>query len=255
MTDWKDGVAIVTGGSNGLGAAAARSLKEQGMKIAIFDMEDDAGKAVAVELGGAYFHVDVADSDSVKAGLDGVEAQLGTPRVLVNSAGIAPLAPTLNEDRTTQDPAVITKVLLVNVVGTFNCTTQVAARMAASDAVDADGAKGAIINVSSAAAYEAPAGGVAYAASKGAVISMMLPQARDMKGMGIRINAIAPGVIETRLADALPPPVLEMITGANPFPPRIGDPAEFGNTVVYLATNAYVNADTIRLDAGLRGLG
>lgn len=254
MTDWKDGVAIVTGGSNGLGAAAAKSLSEQGMKIAIFDLEDKAGAAVASALGGMYFHVDVSDAASVAAGLDAVEEKLGTPRVLVNSAGIAPLMPTLNDDGTTQDPAIITKVLMVNVVGTFNCTTQVAARMAASAPVDEDGARGAIVNVSSAAAYEAPAGGVAYAASKGAVISMLVPMARDMAGKGIRINAIAPGVFGTRLADVLPDFILESIKSKNPFPPRIGDPSEFGNTVVYLATNAYVNADTIRLDAGLRGL-
>ena len=254
MTDWKDGVAIITGGSNGLGAAAAKTLADTGMKVAILDIEDEAGEAKAAELGGMYFHCDVSDADSVKTALDGVEAKMGVPRVLVNSAGIAPLMPMLNEDGTTLDPAIVAKVMMVNVVGTFNCTAQVAARMAASEAVDADGARGAIINVSSAAAYEAPAGGVPYAGSKGAIVSMLLPMARDLAGKGIRINAIAPGVFATRLADVLPDFILDTIKEKNPFPARIGDPAEFGDTVLYLARNAYVNADCIRLDAGLRGL-
>lgn len=254
MTDWKDGVAIVTGGSNGLGAGAAKTLAEAGMKVAILDLEVEQGQAKAAELGGQFFHCDVSDADSVKAALDGVEATMGTPRVLVNSAGIAPLMPMLNEDGTTQDPAIVAKVMMVNVVGTFNCTAQVAARMAASDAVDADGAKGAIVNVASAAAYDAPAGGVAYAASKGAVVSMLLPMARDLAGKGIRVNAIAPGLFDTRLADVLPDEIIEVVKQRNPFPPRIGDPAEFGDAVLYLARNAYMNAECIRLDAGLRGL-
>lgn len=254
MTDWTDGVAIITGGSNGLGAAAAKTLADSGMKVAILDIEDAAGEAKAAELGGMYFHCDVSDADSVKTALDGVEAKMGVPRVLVNSAGIAPLMPMLNEDGTTQDPAIVAKVMMINVVGTFNCTAQVAARMAASKAVDADGARGAIINVSSAAAYEAPAGGVAYGGSKGAIVSMLLPMARDLTGKGIRVNAIAPGVFDTRLADVLPDFIIETIKEKTPFPSRIGDPEEFGNTVLFLAQNAYVNAECIRLDAGLRGL-
>jgi len=161
MTDWANGVAIVTGGANGLGAAAAKSLKEIGMSVAIWDLDVKAGEAVAVSLGGMFFEVDVTDPASVSGALDRVENKMGVPRVLVNSAGIAPLAGTINEDGTVHDPELFKKVITTNIFGTFNCSSQVAACMAKSVPVDAAGARGAITQVASGAAFDAPAAGVA----------------------------------------------------------------------------------------------
>lgn len=251
MQDWAGQAAIVTGGASGLGAATAARLAASGLRVAIFDLDTERGQAQAKALGGIFAPVDVSDPASVAQGVATVEAQLGTPRVLVNCAGIGPAAKTVSRGEA-HDPALFAKVIGINLIGTFNCAAQVAARMVAADPVDADGARGVIVNTASVAAYDGQIGQIAYAASKGGVVGMTLPMARDLADKGIRVCTIAPGLFLTPLLQGLPEEVQTSLGAQVPFPSRLGQPDEYAAMVEHITRNPMLNGEVIRLDGAIR---
>lgn len=251
MLDWAGQAAIVTGGASGLGAATARRLAESGLKVAIFDLNEATGQDLAAQLGGVFAKVDVADPASVAQGIAGAEAALGTPRVLVNCAGIGPAAKTVSRG-VAHDAALFEKTIRVNLLGSFNCASQVAARMVAAEPVDADGARGVIVNTASVAAFDGQIGQVAYAASKGGIVGMTLPMARDLADKGVRVCTIAPGLFLTPLLEGLPAEVQHSLGAQVPFPSRLGDPAEYAAMVDHITRNPMLNGEVIRLDGAIR---
>ncbi|MDG3041148.1 SDR family NAD(P)-dependent oxidoreductase [Roseicyclus marinus] len=251
MQDWTGHCAIVTGGASGLGAATAARLQASGLSVAIFDLDAARGEAQAQALGGMFVAVDVSDPASVADGIAAVEARLGTPRVLVNCAGIGPAAKTVSRGAA-HDPALFAKVVGINLIGTFNCASQVAARMVAADPVDADGARGVIVNTASVAAYDGQIGQIAYAASKGGVVGMTLPMARDLADKGIRVCTIAPGLFLTPLLQGLPEEVQTSLGAQVPFPSRLGNPDEYAAMVEHITSNPMLNGEVIRLDGAIR---
>ena len=251
MQDWSGHAAIVTGGASGLGAATAARLAVAGLKVAIFDLDAARGQDHAAALGGIFAAVDVSDPASVAGGIAAVEASLGTPRVLVNCAGIGPAAKTVSRGAA-HDPALFGKVIAVNLLGTFNCASQVAARMVAADPIDADGARGVIVNTASVAAYDGQIGQIAYAASKGGVVGMTLPMARDLADKGIRVCTIAPGLFLTPLLQGLPEEVQTSLGAQVPFPSRLGQPDEYAAMVEHITRNPMLNGEVIRLDGAIR---
>ena len=247
--------AIVTGGASGLGAATSRLLAERGAKVVVVDMNDDQGSSLAKELGGAFCHADVASTDEVIAAVETAK-EMGPLRVLVNCAGIGWATRTIGKDgeySSAFDLTVFQKVLEVNLVGTFNCIRLAATAMSTTEPL-ADGERGAIVNTASVAAFDGQIGQAAYSASKGGVVGMTLSIARDLSAVGIRVNTIAPGLIDTpiygqgeaseQFKDKLKVGVL--------FPHRLGTPEEFATLAVELVTNSYMNAETIRVDGGIR---
>lgn len=243
--------AIVTGAASGLGAAVARALAGRGMKVAVFDLAAEAGQALAGELGGLFMRVDVGDPASVADGVAGAEAALGVPRVLVNCAGIAPAAKTVSRGAA-HDPGLFETVVRVNLTGSFFCASQVAARMVASEPAGPDGARGVIVNTASVAAQDGQVGQVAYAASKGGIVGMTLPMARDLADKGVRVCAIAPGLFLTPLLAGLPQEVQESLGRQVPFPARLGRPEEFAALVLHIVENPMLNGEVIRLDGAIR---
>ena len=252
MEIWAGSVAVVTGGASGLGAATAKALADAGLKVALFDLNEEAGQAKAAELGGSFHKVDVSDPASVKAGMNAVVDALGAnPRVLVNCAGIGPAAKTVSRGEA-HDPEVFERTIRVNLIGSFNCASQAARLMAAADAVGPDGARGVIISTASVAAYDGQVGQIAYAASKGGIVSMTLPMARDLADKGIRVCAIAPGLFLTPLLETLPPEVQTSLGQQVPFPSRLGDPSEYAALVCHIIDNPMLNGEVIRLDGAIR---
>lgn len=251
MQDWTGYGAIVTGGASGLGAATAARLAECGLKVTIFDTDADSGRAHAEIIGGAFARVDVSDPASVTAGIAAAETRHGTARVLVNCAGIVSAAKTVARGAA-HDPALFERVIRVNLIGSFNCAAQAAAMMVAADPVDPDGARGVIVNTASIAAFDGQVGQLAYAASKGGIAAMSLPMARDLADKGIRVCAIAPGLFLTPMVQDLPPEVQHALGAQIPFPPRLGDPAEFAEMVDHITRNPMLNGEVIRLDGALR---
>jgi NAD(P)-dependent dehydrogenase (short-subunit alcohol dehydrogenase family) len=243
--------AVVTGGASGLGAAAAAALAAAGMRVVLFDLNAEAGEAQAAALGGRFHCVDVADPTRVAAGLDAAEAAFGVPRVLVNCAGIAPAAKTVARGAA-HDPALFERVLRVNLTGSFLCASQAAARMVAAEPMGPDGARGVIVNTASVAAYEGQVGQVAYAASKGGIVAMTLPMARDLADKGVRVCAIAPGLFLTPLLEGLPQEVQDSLGAQVPFPPRLGAPSEYAALVCHIVENPMLNGEVIRLDGAIR---
>ncbi|HIP22085.1 MAG TPA: SDR family NAD(P)-dependent oxidoreductase [Rhodobacteraceae bacterium] len=239
--------AVVTGGASGLGEATARMLAEAGAQVAIFDMNAERGEAVAAEIGGSFHAVDVSDAASVTAGLAGL-----SPRICVNCAGIAPGAKTVDRDGNAHDAALFAKAIGINLIGSFNVASQCAALMAGQSPLDADGARGVIINTASVAAFEGQIGQTAYAASKGGVAALTLPMARDMARSGVRVMAIAPGLFLTPMLEGLPPEIQESLGAQAPFPPRLGKPSEFADLVRHIVENQMLNGEVIRLDAAIR---
>ena len=244
-------VAVVTGGASGLGAASAAALTQQGMKIAIFDLNQKQGEVHAKALGGQYFSVDVSDPVSVASALDTVVADMGIPRVLVNCAGIGPAAKTVSRGAA-HDPAVFEKVIQVNLIGSFICASQVAAHMVTADPLGEDGERGVIVNTASVAAYDGQVGQVAYAASKGGLVGMTLPMARDLADKGVRVCTIAPGLFHTPLLAGLPQDVQDSLGRQVPFPSRLGKPEEYAELVRHILSNAMLNGEVIRLDGSIR---
>ncbi len=251
MQNWEGHAAIVTGGASGLGAASAATLAAAGMKVTLFDLNADLGEAHARTLGGAFAKVDVADPASVAAGLDKAEDAFGVPRVLVNCAGIGGAAKTVSRGAP-HDPKLFEKTIRVNLMGTFNCASQTAARMVAADPVDKDGARGVIVSTASVAAYDGQVGQLAYAASKGGIVAMTLPMARDLADKGIRVCAIAPGLFLTPLLDELPEEVQASLGAQVPFPSRLGAPEEYAALVEQITRNSMLNGEVIRLDGAIR---
>jgi NAD(P)-dependent dehydrogenase (short-subunit alcohol dehydrogenase family) len=252
MEIWAGSVAVVTGGASGLGAATAKALADAGLKVALFDLNEEAGQAKAAELGGSFHKVDVSDPASVKAGMNAVVDALGAnPRVLVNCAGIGPASKTVSRGEP-HDPAMFAKVVGINLVGSFICASEAAARMVAADPLAPDGARGVIINTASVAAYEGQVGQVAYAASKGGIVGMTLPMARDLADKGVRVCTIAPGLFLTPLLEGLPQEVQASLGAQVPFPSRLGDPSEYGKLVCHIVDNPMLNGEVIRLDGAIR---
>jgi NAD(P)-dependent dehydrogenase (short-subunit alcohol dehydrogenase family) len=244
------GVAVVTGGASGLGAASARALAQAGLQVVVFDLNEALGTALAAELGGAFCKVDVADAGSVAQGFAQASA-LGALRVLVNCAGIGPAAKTVSRGAP-HDPALFGRAIAVNLFGTFNCASQAAAIMAAQAPVGRDHARGVIVNTASVAAYDGQVGQVAYAASKGGIVAMTLPMARDLADKGVRVCTIAPGLFLTPLLHSLPPEAQDSLGRQVPYPPRLGDPAEFAALALHIVTNPMLNGEVIRLDGAIR---
>jgi NAD(P)-dependent dehydrogenase (short-subunit alcohol dehydrogenase family) len=245
--------AVVTGGASGLGAATSRLLAERGARVVVVDMKDDEGSKLAGEIGGAFCHADVTDAADVIAAVD-TAGELGPLRVLVNCAGIGWATRTIGKDgqyESAHDLGLFKKVVEVNLVGTFNCIRLAATAMSRLDPLP-DGERGAIVNTASAAAYDGQIGQAAYSASKGGVVGMTLPAARDLAGRGIRVNTIAPGLFDTPLLAALPDEARKALGAGVPFPQRLGKPAEYAALAVSIAENTMLNGETIRLDGALR---
>jgi len=251
MQDWAGHTAVVTGGASGLGAATAMKLAESGLKMALFDLNEDAGQKLAAQLGGVFARVDVSDPASVAQGLEAVEAALGAPRVLVNCAGIGPAAKTVSRG-VAHDAALFEKTIRVNLLGSFNCASQAAAYMVAAAPVGDDGARGVIVNTASVAAFDGQIGQVAYAASKGGIVGMTLPMARDLADKGVRVCTIAPGLFLTPLLEGLPAEVQQSLGMQVPFPSRLGDPSEYAAMVDHITRNPMLNGEVIRLDGAIR---
>jgi len=245
--------AFVTGGASGLGAATARLLAARGAKVAIFDLPRSKGADLAKEIGkGALFvEGDVTSEEQVAAALDRAVASFGELRGLVNCAGIGSASRTVGKDGKPFDLAIFTRTIQVNLIGTFNVIRLAAARMI-GNAPNADGERGAIVNTASVAAFEGQIGQAAYSASKGGVVGMTLPIARDLARHGIRCCTIAPGLFETPLLMGLPQQARDALAASIPFPPRLGRPPEYAALVCQILENPALNGETIRLDGALR---
>lgn len=245
--------AIVTGGASGIGAASARALTSRGARCVLVDLNEELGKQVAADLDGVYVHADVADPDAIQQAVEAA-TELGTLRAAVNAAGIGNAIRTVDRDGAPFPLEKFEKVIRVNLVGTFNCLRLEAAAMARTDPVRPDGARGAIVNLASVAAFDGQIGQASYAASKAGVVGMTLPIARDLAVYGIRLNTIAPGLIDTPMwgrgerADAFKANLGENVL----FPRRLGTPDELASLVIELITNDYMNGETIRVDGGIR---
>ncbi|MDJ0959702.1 MAG: SDR family oxidoreductase [Acidimicrobiia bacterium] len=242
--------AIVTGGASGLGAATARKLAAAGMNVVIADLQDELGDAVAREVNGAFVHTDVTNSDEVQAAVDAA-MEMAPLRVLVNCAGIGPPARTLNREGEPHDLGHYEKVIRINLAGTFNCIRLAAAAMASTEPL-ADGERGAIVNTASVAAYDGQIGQAAYSSSKGGVVGMTLPVARDLSSIGVRVNTIAPGIMDTPMLAGLPDKAKESLGQQVLFPKRLGTVEEYADLAYLLITHSYMNGESIRMDGGIR---
>ena len=242
---------IVTGGASGLGAATARLLAEQGARVAVHDINAAAADRVAAEIGGIAAGCDVADAAAVEAAVAAATQAHGTARILVNCAGIAPARRTVSRDGAMPLDE-FKRVIEVNVVGSFNYIRVVAAAIVGLDPVTASGERGVLINTASVAAYDGQIGQAAYSASKGGIVGMTLPIARDLSGFGIRVMTIAPGLMETPMLTAMPAAVQRQLAAQVPFPKRLGRPEEYARLVVHIITNEMLNGETIRLDGAIR---
>ena len=245
--------AIVTGGASGIGAASARALTKRGARCVLVDLNDELGEAVAAELGGLYVRADVADPEQVQAAVDAA-MEMAPLRAAVNSAGIGLPGRTVDREGNPLPLPQFEKVIRVNLIGAYNCLRLEAAAMARTEPVDADGTRGAIVNIASVAAYDGQIGQAAYSASKGGIIGMTLTTARDLSAQGVRVNTIAPGLIDTPIygtgekADAFKAKLGESVL----FPRRLGTADELASMVVECLTNDYMNGETIRVDGGIR---
>jgi NAD(P)-dependent dehydrogenase (short-subunit alcohol dehydrogenase family) len=242
-----DGVnALVAGGASGLGAAAARELNAAGAHVTIADLNEEAGAALAGELGGRFVKTDVTDADSVQAAIDAA----GDIRISVCSAGVAWAQKTAGS-RGPHAFEPFETVVRVNLIGTFNVLRLAATKMLANQP-DANGERGVCINTASIAAFDGQIGQLAYSASKGGVVGMTLPAARDLAQSGIRVCAIAPGLFDTPMMAGLPEEARQSLGASVPFPPRLGRPEEYAALARHIAENSMLNGEVIRLDGALR---
>jgi len=243
--------AIVTGGSSGMGAATARALAEAGARVAVLDLDEEGAKKIAEEIGGLGLACDVSSAEQAETAVAAAREKHGPARVLINCAGVAPAARIVGRNGP-MELADFQKVISINLIGSFNMMRLAAADMIAADPVNEDGERGLIVSTASVAANEGQLGQAAYAASKAGVIGMMLPAAREFARFGVRVMTIAPGLIATPMLLNMPPEVQDNLASQVPFPKRFGHPEEFSTLVMHIVTNPMLNADTIRLDGGMR---
>ncbi|HEY4801456.1 MAG TPA: SDR family NAD(P)-dependent oxidoreductase [Paraburkholderia sp.] len=242
-------VFLITGGASGLGAASARLIAAEGGKVVIADLNEDAGNALAKELGGAFVNCNVASEEDGARAVAAATA-LGTLRGLVNCAGIAPAVKTVGKDGP-HPLDTFSKTVSVNLIGTFNMI-RLAAAAIAQTAPSEGGERGVIVNTASVAAYDGQIGQAAYAASKGGVVALTLPVARDLSRTGIRVMTIAPGLFETPMLLGMPKEVQDALGAMVPFPPRLGKPEEYAMLVKQIVENPMLNGEVIRLDGAIR---
>ncbi len=247
--------ALVTGGASGIGAATARLLAAKGARVIVGDLQAEAGEALAKEIGGAFTKLDVTSTDDIINAVE-MAASAGPLRVLVNSAGIGWAQRTVGKDGQYESAANLDaykKVLAVNLIGTFDCCRIAATAMSRTEPLEF-GERGAIVNIASVAAFDGQIGQAAYSSSKGGVVGMTLPVARDLAAIGVRVNTVAPGLIDTPIygtgdnSEAFKANLAKNVL----FPNRLGDAAELASMVVECVTNSYLNAETIRVDGGIR---
>ena len=243
--------ALVTGGGSGLGEATARELARLGARVAILDINAEQAQRVAADIGGLGLACDITDEAALAAALDRVQAELGTPRMVMNIAGIGTAKRILAKDGSPSPMADFERVIRVNLLGTWNVLRLTAARMAQLPPL-ADDERGVMVMTASVAAYDGQVGQEAYAASKGAIVSMTLPLARDLASVGIRACTIAPGLFHTPLMATLPEAVQQSLAASIPFPRRLGQPGEFAALAAHIVQNSHLNGETIRLDGALR---
>ena len=247
-------VAVVTGGGSGLGRAASQALVDGGATVVIIDMNAEAGAKAVEELGAnkaQFIQLDVSSGPDVEAAFDSITEDLGRVDICVNCAGIGIAAKTIDREGQPHNLDHYRKVIEVNLIGTFNISRCAAVAMARNEP-DEKAEKGVIINTASIAAFDGQMGQVAYSATKGGIVGMTLPMARDLARNGIRVNTIAPGVMATPLMMSMPQPVQDDIVSNIPFLKGLGGPSEFGQLVTHIVENSYLNGETIRLDGGVR---
>ena len=247
--------AVVTGGASGLGEATARALAAKGAKVAIFDLQREKGEAVAAEIGGVFCEVNVTSDESVDAGFAKAREAHGQERVLVCCAGTGNAVKTAS--RSKEDGSIkhfplqaFDWLIQINLIGTFRCVAKSAAGMLSADPID--GERGAIVMTASVAAEDGQIGQAAYSASKGGVVGMTLPIARDLMGEGIRVNTILPGIFNTPLMQGAPAPVRDALAASVPFPKRLGMPEEYAHLALTMVENGYFNGEDVRLDGAIR---
>jgi NAD(P)-dependent dehydrogenase (short-subunit alcohol dehydrogenase family) len=246
-----DGMAaIVTGGASGLGAATARRLAAAGGRVTIFDLNASLGNAIAREIGGHFVPVNVTDEAAVEAAIAEAEGLHGKARILVNCAGIGPPAKVISREGNAMALGDFSRIVTINLVGTFNVLSKFAARIYEPDPAREE--RGVIVNTASVAAYDGQIGQAGYAASKGGIVSMTLPIAREFARYGIRVMTIAPGLFRTPLLESLPQEAQDSLGKQVPFPSRLGEPDEYAQLVESIVTNPMLNGETIRLDGAIR---
>jgi NAD(P)-dependent dehydrogenase (short-subunit alcohol dehydrogenase family) len=248
--------AVVTGAASGLGEATARELARRGAKVAVFDRDVPRGEQVAGEIGGVFCEVDVTSDDKVKAAFEKARGEHGQERILVNCAGVANAAKTVARDKESKAAKFYPMqqfelAIQINLIGTFRCIANAALGMVDLEPL-ADGEKGVIINTASVAAEDGQIGQAAYSASKGGVLAMTLPIARDLMNEGVRVNTILPGVFKTPMVAMMPPNVQDALGAQVPFPKRLGQAEEYARLACFLIENVYMNAASVRLDGGIR---
>jgi NAD(P)-dependent dehydrogenase (short-subunit alcohol dehydrogenase family) len=248
--------AVVTGGASGLGAATARRLAGHGVRVALFDLNAELGERVASEIGGVFCRVDVTSDADVDAGFAQARERHGQERVLVNCAGIGGAFKTAGRDRESGEIKHypldhFERVIQVNLIGTFRCIAKSSAGMLTLPPLD-DGERGAIVNTASVAAQDGQIGQAAYAASKGGVLAMTLPVARDLMSEGIRVNTILPGIFETPMMAGMPQQVQDGLAAMVPFPKRLGKPEEYAKLALFMLEHDYMNGESVRLDGAIR---
>jgi NAD(P)-dependent dehydrogenase (short-subunit alcohol dehydrogenase family) len=247
--------AIVTGGASGIGAAVSRLLAERGAQVVVADLQEDKGKQLATEIGGAFARVDVTDTDDIVAAVE-MATSIAPLRVLVNSAGIGWAQRTVGKDGSYGSAAnldAFKKVIEINLIGSFDCIRIAGTAMSTTEPLES-GERGAIVNVASVAAFDGQIGQAAYSASKGGIVGMTLPVARDLAAVGVRVNTVAPGLIDTPIygsGEASDQFKSNLQKGVL-FPQRLGRPEELASVVLECITNSYLNAETIRVDGGIR---
>ncbi|MAE69196.1 MAG: 3-hydroxyacyl-CoA dehydrogenase [Gemmatimonadetes bacterium] len=250
--DLQKSVAIVTGAASGLGEATARRLARRGARIALVDRDAAKGEAIASELGGSaiFVETDVRSAGEVEAAVSAA-AEMGPIRVAVNCAGVGTAARILGRDGAPHDLEMFRTLIDINLVGSFNVLRTAAAAMAKNDPLE-NNERGVVINTASVAAYEGQIGQIAYAASKGGIVAMTLPAARDLSQLGIRVLAIAPGIFDTPMLALLPEKIREGLAAGVPHPKTLGQPDQYAMLVESIVDNPYLNGECVRLDGGLR---
>jgi NAD(P)-dependent dehydrogenase (short-subunit alcohol dehydrogenase family) len=246
----RDFAAVVTGGASGLGLATAKRLAEGGAHVTLFDLNEKAGEKAAREIGGVFAKVNVADDASVKDGLDVGERAHGVARILINCAGVSHIMKTVGREFAPHTLDAFRRTIEVNLIGTFNTISKFAARAAALDEID--GERGVIVNTASVAAFDGQIGQTAYAASKGGIVGMTLPVARDLAQHKIRVVTIAPGIFLTPMLEGLPQNVQDSLGSQVPHPSRLGKPSEYAQMVESIVRNTMLNGEVIRLDGAIR---